>query len=750
MNIRNLLLVFLLTLFQNTGAQIHINEFLASNQSGITDEDGDFEDWIEIYNSHSIPISLSNWYISDNDNDRRKWQFPANLIIQPGEFLLVWASGKDRQSSLHTNFRISSSGEPIILSNADGNIIDRIPPAVLQPDQSFGRVPDGGAVLETFHTPTPGSSNLINGQAPIAVSLLFSHPSGFYPDTFSLEIHSTRPAEIRYTLDGSDPDSAGVVYQMPISVTDRVGDTNTISNIRAGVDHHWLPPKGEVAKIVVVRAKAYQNGHSVGAEIWGSWWTGHHNPDNVSIPIISLLVNPDDFFDYERGIYIPGIDWDSLGRENSWRRGREHEVPVRFTYFDENGDQQLSQGAGARIHGGATRRAGQKTLRLYARSEYGDNTFNYPFFSERDHSNYRRLLLQTTYGDFAKSIMKDELTTRLIYPLGIEVLHFRPVLVFLNGEYWALHFLKERRDNHYLSAISGVDADSINHLRFQYDVVSGSADDYVQMLAFIENEDPEREGLLDEINEMMDVQNYIDYMVCQIFLANTDWPHNNIDFWKPDTLGARWRWIFYDLDASMRLYELDNLSTYFEDFDPLKEENAWPRHFLRLMLKIPEFKDRFRNRFYSLMETTLSSENMLQEISKLRAEIQPYANDYIYRWRIPRSTTEWEDNISILNSFASRRPAFMKDLLKRSLGTPFHLYPNPAHDEVYLEERNGNIEGFRDLFIFDLMGRALSVPYVFENGRIKFDVSNLPSGTYQVKILRSNVYSTLPLIVVRP
>ncbi len=188
--------------------QIHINEFQSSNQTGIQDEDGDFEDWIEIHNSSANTISLGNWFISDNDRNIRKWQLPPNASIPPGGFLLIWASGKNRQQSLHTNFKISSSGEPLLLSNADGNLIDRIDAIQLSPDQSFGRVPDGGGLLERFHTPTPGTSNLIDGVAPIAVNLIFSHEDGYYDDPFSLQIHASNVAEIRYTLDGSDPTPA--------------------------------------------------------------------------------------------------------------------------------------------------------------------------------------------------------------------------------------------------------------------------------------------------------------------------------------------------------------------------------------------------------------------------------------------------------------------------------------------------------------------------------------------------------------
>ena len=92
-----------------------ISEFQAINVSTLQDEDGDYEDWIEIRNPDVTSANVGGWYLTDDDEDLTKWQFPANTTIEAGKEILVFASNKDRtdgpQGQLHTNFRLTGDGE---------------------------------------------------------------------------------------------------------------------------------------------------------------------------------------------------------------------------------------------------------------------------------------------------------------------------------------------------------------------------------------------------------------------------------------------------------------------------------------------------------------------------------------------------------------------------------------------------------------------------------------------------------------
>lgn len=729
---------FMLTYFCASG-QIYINEFLASNQNGIVDFQGDHEDWIEIYNASNIPISLGGWYLSDRTSDLNLWKLPDTLTIAPNGFIMVWASGKDTVvgSELHSNFRISREGEPLYLSNSDGNLIDQVPPVVLDPDMSYGRIPDGGNDWHVFYLPTPGKSNLSKEISPVARRLSFSHPQGHHPKAFDLSIIADDSnVAIYYTLDGRPPDTNTTRYNGSIRIDDRAGVANDISEIRSGVGDFWEPPQGEVPKIFAIRAKPYCNGIPCGREINGSFWTGHHHPMDMHIPIVSVIIDPYYMFDDEEGMYVPGLDFENTGFDNSYRRGREYERPASFTYFDSVGQVGVHQQVGVRINGGITRRAGQKSLRLYARSAYGPNNFNYPFFADRPHSNYRRILLNTPMGDWTKTVFKDELTTNIVKPLGLDFQAFRPVLVFLNGEYWALHFLKERRDRHFLSALSGVDESDIERLTNNMRINEGSRDHFQEMLNVLNQTPKDDPTYVDKIATYIDLTNFIDYHIAQIYLANYDWPHNNHEYWRPNTPDGKWRWIFYDLDAAMRTYWEDNFTHYTQPFNEtgIDPDREWATHILRSLLENKDFKKQFQDRFFTLMQTTFSAENLLSEIDKITKEIAPFIPDYTKRWQIPRSTYEWRENISILENFAVKRPGEMMRILKQTLGNPFDIYPNPGTNIHLSFQKTIDEADVQSLSFTDMNGRTTTPIYHVFGKNITPDVSNLSAGQYVIQL----------------
>lgn len=144
-----------------TAQDVSLNEVMASNSSVIADEDGDYEDWIEIYNYGDDEVNLEGFYLSDDYSVPYMWEFPETIIL-PGEYLLVWASGKDRNNPhapLHTNFRISRAGEEIIFTSSGGKRIDELAPTPIPTDKVYGRNPDGTGSWHYPEYPTPGLSN---------------------------------------------------------------------------------------------------------------------------------------------------------------------------------------------------------------------------------------------------------------------------------------------------------------------------------------------------------------------------------------------------------------------------------------------------------------------------------------------------------------------------------------------------------------------------------------------------------------
>jgi hypothetical protein len=216
-----------------------INEFLASNHTGLMDEDGDYSDWIELYNQSDRTISLAGWSLTDDPDQPEKWTLP-DLSLGSHEYLLVFASGKARKpdrpgSELHANFKLSQSGEFLGLYNIlDGRFFhifssqaeEKFPQQFA--DISYGRgvaqqrSPAVGSPYGHLATPSPGRpNNVAILWSGLVEPVNFSSERGYYEAPFRLTLTTLTPAAtIRYTTDGSEPtETNGLEYGGPINIS---------------------------------------------------------------------------------------------------------------------------------------------------------------------------------------------------------------------------------------------------------------------------------------------------------------------------------------------------------------------------------------------------------------------------------------------------------------------------------------------------------------------------------------------------
>lgn len=138
--------------------KIYINEFMAVNSKTIKDEANQYDDWLELYNAADTLVNLTGYFLSDKLTITNKWKFPT-VTISPKGFLLVWCDDDTLQGPLHTNFKITSIGEPLVLFTPEGKILDSLRFGIQYADTSFGRFPDGTNNWRYMPTPTPGAAN---------------------------------------------------------------------------------------------------------------------------------------------------------------------------------------------------------------------------------------------------------------------------------------------------------------------------------------------------------------------------------------------------------------------------------------------------------------------------------------------------------------------------------------------------------------------------------------------------------------
>ena len=391
----------------------------------------------------------------------------------------------------------------------------------------------------------------------------FSHAGGFYTQGFDLVLSGDGDdILIYYTLDGSEPDSSSRLYENAINIESRAGEANDISMIPTNQDvpsdEAWQEPVGEVFKATVVRAVAYRDGEA-SPRATHTYFVDPDIHNRYSLPVFSISTDREHFFSDETGIYVHGDD------RNYRKDGPEWERPIHLEFFEPGGEPGFSQEAGARIHGGASRSRPVKNLRIYARSDYGQSWIDYKLFPDVDTNEFKRFMLRNSGDDWNRSYFRDGFMQELIAHTGVAIQHYRPTIVFINGEFWGIKNMRQRYDHRYFETTYGVDRDDLVYLTNNAQRKEGNDQDVADFLAlrhFINTEDMNETSNYEEISRQIDIENFQDYHIAQIYYRNTDWPGNNIDFWRtrndydpdaPHGQDGRWRWLLFDTDYGYNL-----------------------------------------------------------------------------------------------------------------------------------------------------------------------------------------------------
>ncbi len=521
----------------------------------------------------------------------------------------------------------------------------------------------------------------------------FSNAGGYYEGPFELTLEAEGDdTKIYYTLDGSEPTMDDVVYEVPITIKSRTGKPAVLA-YNQEMSPSWEPPVGEVFKATVVRARVFDEGGK------NSSPTATHTfildeTKRYTLPVVSLSTNPDYFFDYDYGIYVMGRAYDELYDPdpdlNPWERaanyklyGEEWQRPIHIEFFDANGNLGFSQDAGVRIQGTATRERAQKSLRIYAGdSDRLNETINYELFPGLTNpitgnlvNSFKTIVLRNGGSDWESTLFRDPLMQSLVSHTLINTQAQRPVVVFLNGEYWGIYNLRERADEYYLASYYDLNIKDIVVMEGNGVLNAGEVGDaqhYFDMLAFIKGNDITDAENYAYVQTQMDVENYIDYQIAEIYFNNTNWPHANIKFWRnkidgydPDApygQDGRWRWIIYDTDfgfgadGGKAAVEHNNLLNAIQPVP-----NEWAGELLSSLLKNPEFREAFINRFADHLNTSFVPSRVIDRIDQMQATREAEIEEMIRRWRGSNATVEqWQNAVELLRYFGENRPGYVR------------------------------------------------------------------------------------------
>lgn len=592
--------------------RVLINEFLALNSKGLQDEDGDYSDWIELYNPGDEAVNLEGWYLTDNAERLNKWQVPA-VTLRAGGFLVVFASEKNRRDAgkeLHTNFKLSGSGEYLALVEPDGSSISHEYAPFFPPQQSNVSYGLYMGQYAYFSSPTPGSDNTIGNQS---LTPVFSMERGYYKEPFTVALSIGDPeTAIHYTTDGTRPTANSPRYTEPI----QINSTTPVSavGIKEGVisevvSHTYFFMEGIIKQpqkptgypdtwgILNMGAGKYQRGERVGADYAmdaGVCESPTYKPllkeAFTAIPSISVVTTPGYIFSHSTdpengGIYIYTGDTGLPSSEGGSALGREWERPASVEYFDPKTGKQFQINCGLRLHGGNSRKQGNSlkhSFRLSFRKQYGAGKLNFKLFEEKDATeSIDHLVLRAGYNitwvhnnptqrNNAQYII-DSFAKKSQLAMGHLSPHNRFVHLYLNGLYWGLYDLSEKINDNFLEAYLGGKEEDYDVINDDYvkgtatGIVDGNAAAYDLMLSTGKSGD--YDALVSK--QLLDAANYIDYLLLNFFIGNQDWGKNNWFAGRNRTNpGDGFRYYSWDAENSLNNLTL-NTVTGFEG--PLRE-----------------------------------------------------------------------------------------------------------------------------------------------------------------------------------
>ena len=531
-------------------------------------------------------------------------------------------------SSLHTNFKLSSKGESLVLFDSAGNQVDQLDVMGLTTDKSIGRSRLDGSLVY-YESPSPGSENSDEEFFGITSSeIVFSHSGGQFNGQ-SISLSGTNQGEqIRYTLDATAPNAQSPLYSSAISI-----DRDT-----------------------VVRARVFQNDYIPSRTASRTYITS----DTHDLPIVTLVTEPNILFDDNEGIYVYGPEEnyeDNLPffGANFWQ---DWERDVHFSFYEPTGELGVALDAGVKIFGAWSRANDQRSFSIFARGRYGFSKLEYPLFPSLDYDNFESIVLRNAGNDWTNSNMRDAMATSLMDGSGLETQAFRPAIVYLNGEYWGFYNIREKVNEHFLDDKIDVDKSEINLLVTNGEVVEGSNDSYNELIDFIRGNSLSIQDNFDYVADQVDIDNVITYMVAQIYFDNWDWPGNNIKFWNSPS--TKWRWILYDTDFAFgawndQAHQKDTLSFALEENGPGWPNPPWSTLLFRKLMENSRFRNQFINQFADEFNGRFQADKVRLHIETIANRMDPEMDRHFQRWGNGKTISEWQGEVERLKSFADNR-----------------------------------------------------------------------------------------------
>lgn len=629
-------------------SQVVINEYSCSNLSSSSDNFGQYEDWIELYNTSGSAVNLAGYHLSDIKTNTTKWTFGNDTITANG-FMRVWASGRgiNTGANLHTNFKLTQcKPESIIFSDAAGNIIDSLTFKPTQIGHSRGRITDGAPSWGVFISPTPNASNT-NPYLDYATTPTMNVAPGFYAGTQNVTITTPDPnITIRYTTNGTTPTAASTVYSSSVTIS-------TTS---------------------VLRAKAFSS--------------------TANIPA-SFIESNTYFINSSHTTAVISVFGDQIATLMS---GNQINPPTGIEYFDSTGTFLTESFGECNKHGNDSWSYPQRGIDFVSRDEYG---YNYallnPLFNLKTRARFQRVILKASGTDnypfenpgnpfswgppsqLGACHIRDAYvhTVSQKAHLHLDERTWAPAVLYVNGNYWGVYELREKVDDqdfthYYYNSPSkystSTNQDSLQMLKTwgaTWSEYGGNTaqNDWGVLVNFITINNMAVQANYDYADSLLDVKSLADYFILNSYCVNSEWLNWDTEWWRAKNINAvhkKWRYTLWDEDATFHHYinytGIPNDNANAAPCDPQTfGDPGGQGHvpILNALLQNPNYYQYFILRYFDLLNTGLSCQRMTDILDSMINVITPEMPGQINKWG--GSMVQWKQNVLDLRNFILAR-----------------------------------------------------------------------------------------------
>lgn len=637
------LIISVLFLFKQGKSQIIINEYSCANASSGGDPDffGEFEDWVELYNTSGSNMNLNGFHLSDKASNPTKFQIPGSITIPAGGKLMVYCSGREQiagGTEIHTNFKLTQTKhEQIIFADPTGVIIDSLTIKNHQTHHSRGRTTDGANTWSVFENSTPNGVNT-GAKLEYATTPIFSVAPGFYTSSQSVTISSPDAnVTIYYTTDGSEPTTSSNVVSGPVNI----------------------------ASTTVLRARAFSSDANIPASFIET--NTYFINASHTVPVISI--SGDDIMTLLNGSQIEPIG--------------------ALEYFDRAGVMQTEVTGDFNKHGNDSWAYDQRGIDFIGRDQHGYNHgLTHQLFAHKDRDEFQRIILKAGASDNypfenGGAHIRDPYVQTLsqLGKLKLDERTYDACVLYVNGQYWGVYETREKVD----------DADFTEYY-YDQDEKYKNSPEYIQFLKtwggtweeygapnaqndwdalknFILTNNMAIQANFDYVDSVYNWKSLVDYFCLNSYIVNKDWLNWNTAWWRgldPNGDKKKWRYTLWDMDAVFGHYvNYTGIPDTSPNADPCDAENLpdpggeGHTEIMQALMNHPTFEQYYISRYIDLGNTVFSCDNMIPLLDSLIAMIAPEMPAHVARWG--GSVAQWQQNVQDMRDFIVDRCVLVDD-----------------------------------------------------------------------------------------